>query len=65
VQGVGETLLLFTAAAKQSGIDTLLFRHFLPVVERAREACRNSGQPTQDHFEDILDMVEIGSRAKR
>lgn len=41
------------------------YRHFLPVLERAREACRNSGQPENDHMEDILTMVEIGSGAKR
>ncbi len=41
------------------------FRHFLPVLERASEACRNSGQPVTDHFEDILEMVEIGSGARR
>lgn len=41
------------------------YRHFLPVVERAKEACRNSGHPEADHFEDVLDMVEIGSGAKR
>lgn len=41
------------------------YRHFLPVVDRAVEACQNSGQAVEDHFEDILDMVEIGSGAKR
>ncbi len=41
------------------------YRHFLPVIERAREACRNSARLPADHFEDILDMVEIGSGAKR
>lgn len=41
------------------------YRHFLPVVERAREACRNSGRNPEDHFEDILEMVVIGSGAKR
>jgi len=41
------------------------YRHFLPVLERAREACRNSGRNPEDHMEDILDMVEIGSGAKR
>ncbi|WP_276678154.1 DNA damage-inducible protein D [Thalassolituus oleivorans] len=41
------------------------YRHFLPVLERAREACRNSGQAVEDHFEDILEMVEIGSGARR
>ena len=26
------------------------YRHFLPVVERAREACRNSGQEEREPF---------------
>lgn len=41
------------------------FRHFKPVIERAREACANSGNQPDDHFEDILDMVPIGSGAER
>lgn len=46
-------------------LDYSEYRHFLPVVERAREACRNSGQEVADHFEDVLEMVDIGSGAKR
>ena len=46
-------------------LDYSEYRHFLPVAERAREACRNSGHPVEDHFEDILEMVEIGSGARR
>ena len=41
------------------------YRHFLPVIEKAKEACTNSGQAIADHFEDLLDMVLIGSGAKR
>ncbi|TDE46870.1 DNA damage-inducible protein D [Flavobacterium rhamnosiphilum] len=41
------------------------FRHFLPVIERAKEACKNSNQETDNHFEDYLEMVAIGSGAKR
>lgn len=41
------------------------YRHFLPVIARAREACGNSGQPVADHMEDVLTMVEIGSGARR
>lgn len=41
------------------------YRHFLPVIERAQEACRNSGHKVDDHFEDILHMVGIGSGAQR
>lgn len=41
------------------------YRHFLPVIEKAKEACRNSNQQITDHFEDFLDMVKIGSGAER
>ncbi|HLP92932.1 MAG TPA: BRO family protein [Saprospiraceae bacterium] len=41
------------------------YRHFLPALERAKEACQNSGQQMADHFEDILEMVTIGSKAER
>jgi DNA-damage-inducible protein D len=46
-------------------LDYSEYRHFLPVLDRAREACLNSGQPVADHFEDVLEMVEIGSGARR
>ena len=41
------------------------YRHFLPVIEKAKEAARGSGQSITDHFEDTLDMVPIGSGAER
>ena len=41
------------------------YRHFLPVIEKAKVACLNSGQRVEDHFEDILEMVGIGSGAER
>lgn len=41
------------------------YRHFLPVLTKAKEACDNSGLPASDHFEDILAMVTIGSGAQR
>ena len=41
------------------------YRHFIPVLTRAKEACLNSGHTIEDHFEEILDMVKIGSNAKR
>lgn len=41
------------------------YRHFQPVIQRAKEACHNSGHVVSDHFEDVLDMVDIGSGAKR
>lgn len=41
------------------------YRHFLSVVEKAKNACINSGQVLADHMEDVLTMVEIGSGARR
>jgi len=41
------------------------YRHFAPVIERAKEACANSGQQIADHFEDTLDMITTGKTAQR
>jgi len=41
------------------------FRHFLPVIERAKEACNNSGHPVSDHFEDYLEEILHGKGAKQ
>lgn len=41
------------------------FRHFLPPIEKAKEVCTQSGNKVDDHFEQIRDMVEIGSGARR
>ncbi|NOU48605.1 MAG: DNA damage-inducible protein D [Bacteroidales bacterium] len=41
------------------------YRHFLPVIDRAKEACENSGQLVSHHFEDILEMITLGKTAKR
>ncbi len=41
------------------------YRHFMPVISKAKEACVNSNQTIPNHFEDVLEMVGIGSGAKR
>ena len=41
------------------------WRNFLAVLEKARAACRTSGQLVADHFADLRKMVEIGSGAHR
>jgi DNA-damage-inducible protein D len=41
------------------------YRNFGAVIEKAKLACFNSGQRIDDHFGDVTEMVEIGSRAKR
>jgi DNA-damage-inducible protein D len=41
------------------------YRHFLLVIEKAQEACKNSEEDIHNHFEEVHDMVKIGSGAKR
>jgi len=41
------------------------FRNFITVINKARQACNNSGRPTSDHFVDLTEMVGIGSGAWR
>jgi DNA-damage-inducible protein D len=61
----GEGNEFWSARQLAKVLDYSEYRHFLPVVERAREACQNSGQSIEDHFEEVLEMVEIGSGAMR
>jgi DNA-damage-inducible protein D len=41
------------------------YRNFLPVIEKAKVACKNSGQLVENHFVDYREMVAIGSGAER
>lgn len=41
------------------------YRNFQTVIEKAKIACKNSGQNIEDHFVDINEMVTIGSGAER
>jgi len=41
------------------------WRNFTKVLEKAKEACQNSGQDINDHFVEVNKMVEVGSGAKR
>ena len=41
------------------------YRNFLTVINKAKEACLNSGNEVLDHFGDITEMVIIGSGAQR
>lgn len=41
------------------------YRHFKPVIDKAKDACLNSGLIISNHFEDFLEMVKIGSGAER
>lgn len=46
-------------------LDYPQYRNFQPVIERAKEACHQSGYDVADHFADIRKMVDIGSGAQR
>jgi len=41
------------------------WRRFLSVIDKAKEACKNSGQEIEDHFPRVEKIVDIGSGAKR
>ncbi|MDD2799576.1 MAG: DNA damage-inducible protein D [Bacteroidales bacterium] len=41
------------------------FRNFISVINKAKEACANSGQKIEDHLVDFNEMVSIGSGAFR
>ena len=38
---------------------------FLNVIDKAKEACQNSGQEIENHFPRVEKMVKIGSNAVR
>ena len=41
------------------------FRNFLTVINRAKESCKNSGHPVENHLVEFNEMVSIGSGAER
>lgn len=41
------------------------YRNFITVINKAKEACSNSGNDVLDHFGDVTEMVTIGSGAQR
>ena len=46
-------------------LDYADYRNFITVINKAKEACENSGQLISDHFGDITEMFPIGSGAAR
>lgn len=56
----------FWSARKLSkALEYLEYRNFLPVIEKAKESCQNSGHHIVDHFVDIHEMIDIGSGGQR
>ncbi len=55
----------FWSARKLSkALEYYEYRNFLPVIGKAKQACKNSGHAIEDHFVDIHEMVDIGSRSQ-
>ncbi|MBM2813957.1 MAG: DNA-damage-inducible protein family protein [Ignavibacteria bacterium] len=46
-------------------LDYQKWEKFLGVIEKAKEACNNSGYNDLDHFPRMEKLVDIGSGAKR
>lgn len=49
----------------QTVLEYAQWRRFSETIERAKEACRNSGYEIKEHFADVGKLVQIGSGAKR
>lgn len=41
------------------------WRNFMQVMDKARTACHNAGQATEDHFVDVNKMIDLGKGATR
>jgi len=66
IKQIGEGGIEFWSARDLSKVlEYSEYRHFIPVIDRAKEACINSGQNINYHFEDVLDMIGLGKGAKR
>lgn len=55
----------WTARQLAKDLDYAEYRNFLPVIEKAKMACVNSGHEVDDHFVHINEMVKLGSTATR
>jgi DNA-damage-inducible protein D len=55
----------WTARTLAKTLDYTDFRNFLSVIEKAKEACLNSGQQVENHLVEFNEMVPIGSGAER
>ena len=60
-----EGMEFWSARRLAKALDYYEYRNFTPVIEKAKEACKNSGHDIANRFVDIHEMVQIGSGALR
>lgn len=60
-----EGIEFWYARELQVVLEYVKWENFIKVIEKAKEACNNSGYSIEDHFPDVRNMVELGSGAKR
>ena len=45
----------------QQALDYSTWQKFVPVIRKAMMACTNSGAEVDDHFNQVVKMVDLGS----
>jgi len=66
IRQINETGTEFWSARKLGKVlNYAEYRNFLPTINKAKTACKKSGQPIEDHFVEVDEMVPIGSGAER
>ncbi len=60
-----EDISYWYARDLQGLLEYARWENFETAISRAKEACKNSSQPVENHFRDLTKMVDLGSGSKR